>query len=225
MCNIMTTADQIDEFIEKYKIKEELKNLFEVNCSNLEFRDKKYAINIDEIKYEKSVLDFHLFKTPIFKNEQQIGYFAIEHDQDFDVVDDFFVIFDEIGTMINKIAHDKIDFKKGSEIILQDPEFNFAEIFDILQQYILNSIPDKTDYNSKEYQNAIKTIPLKQTITPIVILQKFSTKIAFNKLKKLPESEHKNIIIALLWIFKVTDSKRRETECKDGCEHSWHNIK
>ena len=71
---------------------------------------------------------------------------------------------------------------------------------------------------------AIISIPIKQTFTPIVILNEFSTKIAFKKLSELPESEYEKIIISLLWIFKITDTERRETECKNGCGHYWHNI-
>ncbi|MFX7257706.1 DUF5958 family protein [Acinetobacter baumannii] len=45
-----------------------------------------------------------------------------------------------------------------------------------------------------------------------------------NKLEELPKSEQHKTIISLLWIFKETDTQRRKTECKNGCEHEWHNI-
>ncbi|OIV42147.1 DUF5958 family protein [Flavobacterium johnsoniae] len=124
--------------------------------------------------------------------------------------------------LINKIAQDKIDFKLGLAVLLDDDEYNFKKVFTTLRNYIINAIPNKVDYNSEAYQTAINTIPLKPTYTPIVLLKTFSTKIAFDKLALLPESEHKKTITALLWIFKITDTERRNTECKSGCGHFWH---
>lgn len=109
-------------------------------------------------------------------------------------------------------------------MILNNKEYNFLEVFNLLRDYIFNSIPNKTDYNSETYQKAIESIPLKKTFTPITILFKFPTRIAFNKLSELPESEHSKVITSLLWIYKTTDTQRRETECKNGCEHLWHNL-
>ena len=124
--------------------------------------------------------------------------------------------------LINKIAQNKIDFDSGLQILLES--YNFKELFKTLQFYIFNSIPNKTDYNSESYQMAINTIPLKPTYISIVILKQFPTKIAFNKLEALPENENKKTITALLWIFKITDTERRNTECKNGCGHFWHEI-
>lgn len=124
--------------------------------------------------------------------------------------------------LINRVAQDKIDFNLGIKLLLEDTEYNFDELFSTLRNYIINSIPNKTDYNSEAYQRALSTIPLKSTYTPIVILKKNPTKIAFNKLAVLPENENKKTIAALLWIFKITDTERRNTECKNGCGHFWH---
>lgn len=130
----------------------------------------------------------------------------------------------KITNIINQIAQSKIEIDLGCQIILNEPTYNFQDVFCELQNYIFNTIPNKTNYYSETYQNAINSIPLKATITTVVILKNFSTKIAFNKLEKLPISEHRKIIISLLWIFKQTDTERRNTECKNGCGHEWHNI-
>lgn len=225
----MTTTHQITEFIEKHNIKNELKNSFSHllsvnNCEDLGIKNKNVQIDENNIEYKKNQFGFHLFKTPILKQNDKIGYYALEYDEEFEIIDDFFVIYDEIGILINKIAQNKIDFEVGKELILENEEYNFNDFFEIIQNYIFNSIPNKSDYNSESYQEAIKTIPLKQTYTPVIILAKFPTKIAFNKLRDLPESEHNKVTTTLLWIFKNTDSKRRETECLNGCDHSWHNL-
>jgi hypothetical protein len=129
----------------------------------------------------------------------------------------------DIEMLINKIAQDKIDFHLGLHILLEE-DYSFKELFNTLHNYIINSIPNKTDYNSEAYQRAINSIPLKPTFTPIIILKSFSTKIAFNKLASLPENENKKVITSLLWIFKITDTERRNTECKNGCGHFWHEL-
>ena len=126
--------------------------------------------------------------------------------------------------IINKIAQNKIDFNIGLENLLNHSEYNFENLFTILRNYIINSIPNKTDYNSEAYQNAINTIPLKSTFTPIIILKNNSTKIAIQKLEKLPKNENEKVIKSLIWIFKITDTERRNTECKNGCGHFWHNL-
>ena len=126
--------------------------------------------------------------------------------------------------LINRIAQDKIDFNVGIKLLLEDTECNFNELFSTLKNHIINSIPNKTDYNSEAYQKALSTIPLKSTYTPIVILKNNPIKIAFNKLAVLPENENKKTITALLWIFKITDTERRNTECKNGCGHFWHEL-
>jgi len=131
---------------------------------------------------------------------------------------------DTIERQINLIAQNKTEFDEGLKLILKKPEYYFKEIFEILQNLILNSIPNKSNYSSDSYQKAIVSIPIKQTFTPIIILNRFSIKNAFKKLSELPESEYEKIILSLLWIFKITDTERRETECKNGCGHYWHNI-
>ena len=125
--------------------------------------------------------------------------------------------------IINKIAQDKIDFHLGVYVLLED-NYNFKELSCTLHNYIINSIPNKTDYNSEAYHRAVNSIPLKPTYTPIVILKNFSTKIAFNKLASLPKNENRKVITSLLWIFKITDTERRNTECKNGCSHFWHEL-
>lgn len=126
--------------------------------------------------------------------------------------------------IINKVAQDKIDFNLGVQLLLEDPEYDFELLFTTLKNYIFNAIPEKTHYNTETYQNTLNTIPLKSTYTPIVILKIFPTKIAFYKLAELHENENIKVVTSLLWIFKVTDTQRKNTECKNGCGHFWHEF-
>ena len=126
--------------------------------------------------------------------------------------------------IINKVAQDKIDFNLGLQLLLDDTEYDYKNLFITLNNYIFNAIPEKTHYNTETYQNALNTIPLKPTYTPIVLLKHFPTRIAFYKLAELPENENKKVLTSLLWIFKVLDTERRNTECKNGCGHFWHEF-
>ncbi|MEN5234285.1 DUF5958 family protein [Sphingobacterium faecium] len=130
---------------------------------------------------------------------------------------------EEFYKLINQIAQDKIQFNQGSSLILNHANFEFEFVFILLRNYIFNSIPEKVNYTTDKYIQAIASIPLKPTFTPVAILKSFRTKIAFKKLETLPKYEQQNTIIALLWIFKQTDTQRRNTECKNGCGHDWHN--
>lgn len=225
----MRIKNQIKEFLKKYDIENDLKNSFldllaANSCEDLNIKDKKLHINEGNIVYIQTEYGFHLFKTPILKKCKAIGYYAIEYDTEYKIVDDFFVIFDKIEILINEVAQNKINFQVGINMITEIQEFDFQNLFNLLQNYIFNSIIDKQDYNSDIYQEAINTIPLKKSFTPLVILSKYPIKIAFNKLSELHKSEHIKIITSLLWIFKTIDSNRRETICKNGCNHFWHNI-
>ncbi|WP_313377165.1 hypothetical protein [Chishuiella sp.] len=39
----------------------------------------------------KTTLGFHLFKTSILKNNEKIGYYALEYDENFEIIDDYFI--------------------------------------------------------------------------------------------------------------------------------------
>ena len=131
---------------------------------------------------------------------------------------------DDLQKKINLIAQNKIEFDEGQILIVKYSKFDFTKTFEILKNFIFNSIPNKSNYYCDSYQKAIFSIPIKQTFTPIIILNKHPIKDAFTRLSELPETEYEKIIISLLWIFKITDTERRQTECKNGCEHYWHNI-
>ncbi len=61
-------------------------------------------------------------------------------------------------------------------------------------------------------------------MTPVVIFKTQSLKIAINKIENLPDSELSKSFVIMLSIFKTADTYRRETDCKHGCNHEWHNL-
>ncbi|MBS2101136.1 DUF5958 family protein [Carboxylicivirga linearis] len=126
----------------------------------------------------------------------------------------------EIEININKYAQNKLT---DSEMLDWFDQFDLTgqkEIRDKLIMFAQQAHP--TD---ELILTAIKTAPIKETMTPVVLFKTQTFKIATNKIVDLPDSELRKSLIIMLSIFKTADTYRRETECRNGCGHEWHNIK
>lgn len=73
-------------------------------------------------------------------------------------------------------------------------------------------------------ENAIKLIPLKETVTPIVLLKTKTLNLALRKITLLPINENRKVFIVIIFVFKEADVKRRKFSCNEGCAHQWHNL-
>jgi hypothetical protein len=125
----------------------------------------------------------------------------------------------EIEININKYAQDKLT---ASEIMEWFDRFELSkqkEIRDKLNMFMQQSHP-----SDKLISTAIKIAPIKETMTPVVLFKTQTFKIAINKIMDLPDSELRKSFIIMLSIFKTADKYRRETECRNGCGHEWHNL-
>ncbi len=121
--------------------------------------------------------------------------------------------------IINKIAQDKISINDGIEWFTTLSNFDKKKVIFLLKFFVHQSHP-----NEKTIEIAIPKIPLKPTMTPIVIIKSNNFNIALSKILKLPENEYQKIFITLITIFKESDTYRRNTWCKNGCNHEWHNL-
>lgn len=83
---------------------------------------------------------------------------------------------------------------------------------------------DQSHPNKETIEKAIELIPLKPTVTPIVLLKTQEFKIALHKIVLLPENENRKVFVTLISVFKIADTIRRNIWCKDGCNHEWHNL-
>lgn len=125
----------------------------------------------------------------------------------------------EIEIYINRYAQNKLT---DSEILDWFDQFDLKgqkEIRDKLIMFAQQAHPTE-DLITK----AIQTAQIKETMTPVVLFKTKSFKIGINRIVELPDSELRKSIIILLSIFKTADTYRRETDCKNGCSHEWHNI-
>ena len=125
----------------------------------------------------------------------------------------------EKDIIINKFAQDKITL---DEVLLWFDNKSSEEQRDILSWtriYLEQSHPDKVTIDA-----GLTHVPLKPTMTPIVLLQTQPFKTALLKINSLPDNEIRKGFITIITIFKLADTKRREHWCKDGCTHEWHNL-
>lgn len=125
----------------------------------------------------------------------------------------------EIEININKYAQNKLTYSEIMDWIEQFDLERQKEIRDKLVMFAQQAHPTD-DLIIK----AIQSAKIKETMTPVVLFKTKSFNIAINRIVDLPDSEMIKSIIILLSIFKTADTYRRETDCKNGCIHEWHNF-
>jgi hypothetical protein len=125
----------------------------------------------------------------------------------------------DFSILINLFAQDKIKLEtivnSFNGMTLDEKRSELAW----LRIYIEQSHPTK-----ETIEEAIINMPIKRTMTPIVILETNEFKPALRKICELPENELEKAVTTLSTLFRFTDTKRRQTFCKNGCNHEWHNI-
>lgn len=121
--------------------------------------------------------------------------------------------------MINSFAQEKISLER---ILDWFENLNLEEQRKTISRARL--CLDQSHPNKETIEKAIELIPLKPTVTPIVLLKTQGLKIALQKIVLLPDNENRKVFLTLISVFKVADTIRRNTWCKDGCNHDWHNL-
>ncbi len=126
----------------------------------------------------------------------------------------------EEAIIINKIAQNKMSIDKGIKWFERgNIDFQKSIVF-ITKFYLEQSNPNQILINE-----SIQFIPLNQKCKPVSIFKTMTFKNATLAVNDLPDQELKNSFITLITLFKHTDTHRRNTLCKQGCDHEWHNLK
>ena len=129
------------------------------------------------------------------------------------------IMTEDFSILINLFAQDKIELdivlKAFNELTMDEKRSELSWI----RIYIEQSHPTKDTVIE-----AVRNMPIKRTMTPVVILEANDFKSALWKICELPENELEKAIITLATLFRYSDTKRREIFCKNGCDHEWHNI-
>jgi uncharacterized protein DUF5958 len=128
-------------------------------------------------------------------------------------------VLSENDITINKIAQDKITLEEGIAWFDGHGLIDQRDILTWLRIYLEQSHPDR-----ETIDKALKLVPLKQTITPIVIFKTHSFRTATMEVNALPDNELQDAFVTMMILFKYADKKRRMTLCKNGCTHEWHHL-
>ncbi len=127
---------------------------------------------------------------------------------------------DKAAIIINKIAQGILSIDNGRSWFDTLVDTEKKSVLVLIKFFIEQSHPTNEIINE-----AIREIPLKPTMTPVVLLNKKPFKIALAKILGLPKAEYRKAFISLITIFKAGDSYRRNTSCKNGCTHEWHHLR
>jgi hypothetical protein len=77
----------------------------------------------------------------------------------------------------------------------------------------------------EEVAPAIALAELKPTFTPCVLLQKAGQpERVLDRIAALQADERKKAFRLMFALYCIADTRRRATQCKNGCSHEWHNF-
>ena len=76
----------------------------------------------------------------------------------------------------------------------------------------------------EDIEEGIKCSGLKETYSPCVLIRKKPFNEVRQKILRMAELDQRRAFVLLISVFGAADKRRRETQCKDGCSHEWHNL-
>lgn len=120
---------------------------------------------------------------------------------------------------MNKVAQGKLSLEDGLHWFKALEPAKHRGILQELRFYLEQAHPSQ-----ELIDESINIVPLKPTMTPIVIFKTYPFKIAVAKVSELPDPELEKSFITLLTLFKAADTYRRIHFCKNQCTHEWHRL-
>jgi hypothetical protein len=77
----------------------------------------------------------------------------------------------------------------------------------------------------EEIDPAITLGDLKPTFTPCVMVRTaVRPEHALDRIADLPTDERQKAFRLMFALYCIADTRRRQTQCKNGCSHEWHNF-
>ena len=126
---------------------------------------------------------------------------------------------DEALRVINRAAQGRLETAEAISWFERLPRQEQSHALRDLSYAIMQAHPLPADVNA-----AIIAGKVKPTFTPCVVLNSYPLKEALAKVGMLPENEYQKSFCVLLALFSIADRRRRETVCKNGCSHEWHDL-
>ena len=114
----------------------------------------------------------------------------------------------KIEINIDKYAQNKLTHSQIMDWFDEFDSNRQKEIRDKLSLFIKQTHPTED-----LIKDAIKSAPIKESMTPVVLSKTLTLKNAIYKIEKLPDSELRKSFIIMLTIFIMADTYCRETIC------------
>lgn len=77
----------------------------------------------------------------------------------------------------------------------------------------------------EEIDRAITFAGLKPAFTPCVMLRNaVQPEQTLDRIAALPADERQKAFCLMLALYCISDTRRRQTDCRNGCSHAWHNL-
>ena len=77
----------------------------------------------------------------------------------------------------------------------------------------------------EEIDPAITLAELRPTFTPCVMIRAaVRPEHALDRVATLPADERQKAFRLMFALYCIADTRRRQTQCKNGCSHEWHNF-
>ena len=121
---------------------------------------------------------------------------------------------------LNRIAQNLVPVKEGIEW--------FVALAQEEQRSVLSALAYITSQShplASEVEPAIAEAGLKPTFTPcVMVLKAPRPEKGCQRLPGLPPDEWVKSFRLMIALFALADRRRRETSCRNGCTHDWHNL-
>jgi len=122
--------------------------------------------------------------------------------------------------MLNRVAQGRLPFADAVRWFESLPEAEQPSWLKTVALMCHQSHPHR-----EEIDRAITLAALKPTFTPCVMLHAAAKpEHALNRIAELRADERHKAFRLMFALYCVADTRRRETQCKDGCSHAWHNF-
>jgi hypothetical protein len=121
---------------------------------------------------------------------------------------------------INKIAQGMEPIEEGVAWFHESDSNERGDILRALNICLVQSHPTDEDIES-----GVKSSGLKETYSPCVLVLRTPFNSARRKVLSLTGLDQERAFRLFLFIFATADRRRRETLCKGGCSHEWHNLR
>jgi hypothetical protein len=122
--------------------------------------------------------------------------------------------------MLNRVAQGRLPF---ADAILWFESLQETEVPGWLKTIAL--MCHQAHPTREEIDMAIAIAGLQPTFTPCVMMRTVARpEQALDRIAVLPADEQQKAFRLMFALYCVADTRRRQTQCKNGCSHEWHNF-